>query len=257
MAAPDVACSDNENTALNSANRSEENLKSNGKKQKSSSMYGAASSFDSVEGLTPSGYEVNMCQLPMLCCWLTVGGIPNLAALIVGFENRDLKCNEYYNNYGWIHPRAYLKITGIIGIIISIFGTWYVYYLIKYHPEILEIIVNGKIFQFEHPMHPYPKNGGEKFNIYKCKMVLNKVVAMSLILVSFIWDIVGWFIVSKLNLNGCSDELITQTILAWTIINMLLLICALSSRFVKRSKSLIIDSEADIGDQEEGSVDHK
>ncbi len=85
--------------------------------------------------------------------------------------------------------------------------------------------------------------------------IIIKLLAMLLILVSFIWCIVGWSIVSKLNYNECSDELVTQTILAWTIINMLLLICALSSRFVKRSK--IIDSEAEFDDQEEGSVDHQ
>ncbi len=125
-------------------------LKSNKNNAKRNSTYGSgiASSFDSIEGLTPHGYEVNPCQLAMLGCWLTIGIVPNLAALIVGFEHDDILCNKY-NNYGWIHPRAYLKLTGLIGIIISILGTVGVYYLMIYHPEIMEIIVNGKIFQFQ------------------------------------------------------------------------------------------------------------
>lgn len=248
MAAPDVDYSD-ENTAL----KSSKNKKSDGNQR-----YGtAATSFDSVnsaEGLTPSGYEVNWCQLPMILSWLTLGIIPHLAALIVGFERDDIKCNDY-NNYGWIHPRAYLKITGIVGIIISIIGTLIIYYWISYNHEPLEMIVNGKLFEFQHPMHPQNGNGNGNIRKHKYNMILNKLMAYSIIIASFIWDIIGWSLVSKLNYNGCSDELVTQTILAWTIINMLLLICALSSRFVKRSKQLITDSEADFHDQEEGSVD--
>ena len=256
MAAPDVGYSD-ENTALNSSkNKSNSTVKQ---------RYGTtASSFDSVEGLTPSGYEVNPCQLSMICCWMTVGIIPHLAALIVGFEHADITCNDY-DNYGWIHPRGYLKTTGIMGIIVSIIGTLAIYYFMSYNEAPLEMIVNGKLLEFQHPSHPYPEeneendNGNEdNMNVRKHKysMVINKLVAYSIIIASFIWDIIGWSLVSKLNYNGCSDELVTQTILAWTILNMLLLICALSSRFVKRSKQ-INDSEADFGDQEEGSIDHK
>ena len=240
-----MATSD-ENTALNSAKNKSQSIQD---RIQRNSSYGTtvttttASSFDSVEGLTPSGYEINPCQLSMVGCWLTLGIIPNLAALIVGFEHDDILCNNNFNNYGFIHPHAYLKITGIIGILISILTTCGILYLMRYNPEIMEIIVNGKICEFNHPIIPNIRNNK--------LIILNKLFAMSLILVSFIWCIIGWFIVSKLNLNGCSNELVTQTILAWTIIQLLLLICALSSRLVKRSK-IIDQNEADF--DEEGSV---
>jgi len=193
----------------------------------------------------------------MLGCWLTVGIIPHLAALIVGFDRVDIACNDFAD-YGLIHPRAYLKLTGVVGIFACIACTVGTLYLMRNYPEIMETIINGRLFEFNHPSYGHLEHleYDEQATVLTPKRLLicNKIFAICLIAASFVWCVIGWDIVSKLNMNGCGNDEVTHTILAWTIIQMLLLLCALSSRLVKRGK--VMDSEANI-DQEEGSVDHK
>eukprot|EP01083_Nonionella_stella_P173962 601747_1 len=171
--------------------------------------YGA-SSHSSIEGLTPSGYEINLCQLCMLGCWLVIGLIPYLAVLIVGFEDVDISCNDK-NNYGLIHPRAYLMITGLIGIVVSVVCTFTVSYIYYHNPFTMEMVVNGKLSEL-------PTRN----------ILILKIIGLALIAVSFVWCIIGWFLVGRLNANGCDHVLITQTILGWTIVESILLICAIS-----------------------------
>eukprot|EP01084_Bolivina_argentea_P149123 260573_1 len=197
--------------------------------------------YDSIEhseGLTPDGtsaYEiVNPAQLFMLACWATLGIIPNIAALIVGFERDDLECNRM-NDYGFIHPSAYLKLTGIVGIFTCLIFTFGLLHWMRHDDDkTMERIINGKLFEFPN------KN-----------IICKKIIVMILILISFIWCIIGWIIVSKLNFNGCSNELITQTILGWTIVQIILMTCAISSRLVRRRK--VTDSLEN--QNEEGTVD--
>mmetsp|Transcript_5282 Transcript_5282/g.8692 ORF Transcript_5282/g.8692 Transcript_5282/m.8692 type:complete len:257 (+) Transcript_5282:17-787(+) len=247
-----------ERTALKSNVKSADySYASSHPKQARGSSFGAlkSSSFDSVEGLTPTGYEVNPIQLLMIGCWLIVGILPNLSALIVGFERDDITCNNY-TNYGLLHPRTYLKITGTVGLLVCIACTVGFFCLYTRFSEVIETIVNGRIFEFTHPN--YLHEAFASYNaISKQLLICSKIFVMVLIVAAFAWCVVGWHIVTKLNQNNhCSHELVTQTILAWTILQMLLLICALSSRLVKRSHMIYSEADIDVQGQEEGSVHH-
>ena len=204
--------------------------------------YGAGDDDESpeeIEGLspevhTPSGYEINVVQLAMLSCWICCSIIPNFAALVVGFENRDNLCNDM-TDYGFLHPRTYLKITGIVGCLASIGGTLGVYCGLKLTPEPLEQLINGKLCQCDNRM-----------------AIIHKIIAAMFVVVSFIWCVVGWIIVSIFDWNGCKGQLLGETILGWTIVQVVLLMCALSSRICKKEK--LISNAPPVKDEEEGSV---
>lgn len=216
----------NENTALKQQNQD----------------YGAGdddSDTEEIEGLspeihTPSGYEINVVQLGMLSCWICCSIIPNFAALVVGFEHRDMRCDSM-TDYGLLHPRTYLQITGVVGSIVSIGGTFGLYCGLKLRPEPFEQLVNGKLCQCD-----------------TRSVIIHKIIAAVLLCASFIWCTVGWIMVSILHSNGCHGQLVGQTILAWTIVQIVLLICAVSSRLCH--KETLIPNAPQVRDEEEGSI---
>ena len=178
---------------------------------KQDTNYGAAAPSTIADSST-SG-DVNHVQFCMLICWLFFGIVPDIAALSAGFDDSDIDCNHYKNAY-LIRPKAYLKVSGLIGIFISIFGTLGFLYLLKY-TELIESLINGKLS-----------------NISNTPLIIAKFVLFTIFLFLFIWFIIGWTVHSQMSqFNGCLDTTLAQTIIAWTVIQLILLICAISSRF--------------------------
>ena len=200
-------------------------------KQEQNPGYGGSPSIASVEGLTPSGLFINVVQWFLIGLWLTGSFLPHLAALIVGFENADIGCDRF----GFIHPLSYLRITGVAGIFTSTLLTVGVYYNYMHNPLTMELSVNGRMLEFPN------KN-----------VIFVKLIALTMSLGSSIWCIVGWIIVHDLNMNKCGNDLVEQTILGWTISQIMCMTCAILSRYARERPKLKIHIQAD----QEGSVQH-
>lgn len=77
------------------------------------------------------------------------------------------------------------------------------------------------------------------------------MLAGTLIGASCMWCVVGWVLVSTLSANGCHDDLVGETILGWTIVQIFFMMCAVCSRLVRLDK--IAAHPNGVG-SEEGSV---